>query len=387
MSLKNALETAKEILAQHSEEQLDETYSEAEEMKKKKGTKAGGEDKDVSVDADGHGEKSADGVTPKAIEPLEGGQLGKADSGKEVVADLKDKEEEEYGEGEEMEDEMMGMEDEEMEDEEMDDDDDDEDEEAEEGLKTLKKMTPGIKEHLGKLFSGEELSEEFKSKASTIFESAVDMKVDEVRAELHEEFEAKLEVQKEELASKLDEYLSYVVENWMKENQVAIDAGIRTDVTESFMVGLKKLFEDHYVTMPEESYDLVEGLNNKVDDLEGKLNEQIEKSIELSKGLIKAQCEAMYESHARDLTTSDEEKFRTMVEKLDFDGVDDFQDKLVTLKENFFDEDTPVKTPLVEEVAVSEEEAMKESVELTPTMSAYTNMLNRINTSDKNKVR
>jgi hypothetical protein len=387
MSLKNALETAKEILAQHSEEQLDETYSEAEEMKKKKGTKAGGEDKDVSVDADGQGEKSADGVTPKAIEPLEGGQLGKADSGKEVVADLKDKEEEEYGEGEEMEDEMMGMEDEEMEDEEMDDDDDDEDEEAEEGLKTLKKMTPGIKEHLGKLFSGEELSEEFKSKASTIFESAVDMKVDEVRAELHEEFEAKLEVQKEELASKLDEYLSYVVENWMKENQVAIDAGIRTDVTESFMVGLKKLFEDHYVTMPEESYDLVEGLNNKVDDLEGKLNEQIEKSIELSKGLIKAQCEAMYESHARDLTTSDEEKFRTMVEKLDFDGVDDFQDKLVTLKENFFDEDTPVKTPLVEEVAVSEEEAMKESVELTPTMSAYTNMLNRINTSDKNKVR
>mgnify|MGYP003134941858 CR=1 FL=1 len=386
MSLKNALETAKEILAQHSEDQLDETYMEAEEMKKKKGTKAGGEDKDVSVDAEGHGEKSADGVTPKAIEPLEGGQLGKADSGKEVVGDLKDKEEEEYGEGEEaeeMEDEMMGMEDEEMD----DDDDDDEDEEAEEGLKTLKKMTPGIKEHLGKLFSGEELSEEFKSKASTIFESAVDMKVDEVRAELHEEFEAKLEVQKEELASKLDEYLSYVVENWMKENQVAIDAGIRTDVTESFMVGLKKLFEDHYVTMPEESYDLVEGLNNKVDDLEGKLNEQIEKSIELSKGLIKAQCEAMYESHARDLTTSDEEKFRTMVEKLDFDGVDDFQDKLVTLKENFFDEDTPVKTPLVEEVAVSEEEAMKETVELTPTMSAYTNMLNRISTSDKNKVR
>ena len=376
MSLKNALETAKEILAQHSEEQLDETYSEAEEMKKKKGTKAGGEDTDVEVTADGEGAKAGDGTTPKVAEPLDTASLGK-----EVVADLKDKEEEEYGEEEEdMEDEMMGMEGEE-------DDDDDDDDDEEEDVKKLKKMTPGIKEHLGKLFSGEELSEDFKDKASTIFETAVDMKVDEVRAELHEEFESRLEVEKEELASKLDEYLSYVVENWMKENQVAIDAGIRTDVTESFMVGLKKLFEDHYVTMPEESYDLVEGLNNKVDDLEGKLNEQIEKSIELSKGLIKAQCEAMYESHARDLTTSDEEKFRTMVEKLDFDGVDDFQDKLVTLKENFFDEDTPVKTPLVEEVAVSEEEAMKESVELTPTMSAYTNMLNRINTSDKNKVR
>ena len=377
MSLKNALETAKEILAQHSEEQLDETYSEAEEMKKKKGTKAGGEDTDVEVTADGEGAKAGDGTTPKVAEPLDTASLGK-----EVVSDLKDKEEEEYGEEEEdMEDEMMGMEGEE------DDDDDDDDDDEEEDVKKLKKMTPGIKEHLGKLFSGEELSEDFKDKASTIFETAVDMKVDEVRAELHEEFESRLEVEKEELASKLDEYLSYVVENWMKENQVAIDAGIRTDVTESFMVGLKKLFEDHYVTMPEESYDLVEGLNNKVDDLEGKLNEQIEKSIELSKGLIKAQCEAMYESHARDLTTSDEEKFRTMVEKLDFDGVEDFQDKLVTLKENFFNEDEPVKTSLVEEFAVSEEEAIKESVELSPTMSAYASMLNRINTSDQNKIK
>ena len=376
MSLKNALETAKEILAQHSEEQLDETYVEAEEMKKKKGTKAGGEDTDVEVTADGEGAMSADGTKPKIAEPLETSELGKTTD----EMPKKGKEEEEDMEAEEdMEDEMMGMEGEEMEDEEEEVPDD-------YGAKKLKKGTP-MAEHLGKLFSGEELSEDFKSKASTIFESAVDMKVDEVRSELHEEFEAKLEVEKEELSSKLDEYLSYVVENWMKENKVAIDAGIRTDVTESFMVGLKKLFEDHYVTMPEESYDLVEGLNNKVDDLEGKLNEQIEKSIELSKGLIKAQCEAMYESHARNLTTSDEEKFRTMVEKLDFDGVEDFQDKLVTLKENFFNEDDSVKTPLVEEFAVSEEEAMKESVELSPTMSAYASMLNRINTSDQNKIK
>jgi hypothetical protein len=390
MSLKNTLEIAREILEQH--QSIEETYSEAEEMKKKKGTKAGGEDRDVEVTADGDGAKTADGVTPKISEPLEKGGLGKSTTGKETVDDLDDmdkSEAEEYGmEDEEMEDEMMGMEDEEMDDDDDDDDDDDEDEEAEENLKTLKKMTPGIKEHLGQLFSGEELSEDFKNKASTIFETAVEMKVDEVRAELHEEFESRLEVEKEELASKLDEYLSYVVENWMKENQVAIDAGIRTDVTESFMAGLKSLFEKHYVTMPEESYDLVEGLNNKVDELEGKLNEQIETSIELSKGLIKAQCEAMYESHARNLTTSDEEKFRTMVEKLDFDGVEDFQDKLVTLKENFFDEDEPVKTSLVEEFAVSEEEAFKEdSAELTPSMEAYTNMLSRINTVDKNKIK
>ena len=110
----------------------------------------------------------------------------------------------------------------------------------------------GMKEHLGKLFSGEELSEDFKEKASTVFEAAVTMRVDEIRTELDEEFDGKLEEAKAEMAEKLDQYLTYVVENWMKENQVAIEAGIKTDVTESFMSGLKELFETHYVTMPDE---------------------------------------------------------------------------------------------------------------------------------------
>ena len=377
MSLKHALETAKEILAQ-SAEQLDETYVEAEmdERSAKAKKKSGGEDKDAAVTADGEGAKSADGTTPKVIEPLETGELGKAEGSKVVVDKPEDSEEE-----------MPVMSD--PSEEEMDDEEEEMMTSEEEGDAVAtpgqkEKVSRKIKESLGNLFSGEELSEEFKDKAEVVFEAAINMKVDEIRSELSEEFDAQLEEEKEQLSTKLDEYLSYVVENWMKENQVAIDAGIRSDIAESFMTGLKGLFETHYVSMPQEKYDLVDGLNDKIDDLESKLNESIEKSIELSKGLIKAQCEALYESTAKDMIEADEEKFRNMVENLDFDTIEDFQDKLSTLKENFFNEEESVKTPLVEEFAVSEEDSVKEEIDLTPSMSAYTNMLNRINSSANN---
>jgi hypothetical protein len=349
------------------------------EMNKKsvvKKKKAGGEDTEVSADADGGGEKSADGVTPKVAEPT-GKSAPKPDmkpsaADDEVVDDLDkmDKSEEEmYG----SEEEMYGSEEEYM---------SKPEEESAEFKKQLKKLK--MKEHLGSLFSGEELSEEFKDKASTVFEAAVDMRVEEIREELSEEFEATLDEEKEALATKLDEYLTYVVENWMKENQVAIDAGIKTDISESFMVGLKALFEEHYVTMPDAKYDLVEGLNNKIDEVEAKLNESIEKNIELSKGLVKAQCEALYESTSRDMTSTDEEKFRSMVEAVDFNSVDDFQEKLNTLKENFFESEETVVTPLVEEFATDEAEAEREhTLDLSPSMTAYTNMLKKVNNSAK----
>lgn len=381
MSLKNALETAKEILAQ-SVASIDETYVEAEAMKKKNG-------KGDDTSADGVSSTSADGVTPETIKPT-GKEaptpaMKPSDASAEVVddagkLDLKKPEEEEYSmPDEEMPSEegsMMMMPDEEMGAEE--DMHGDEEEEDDFGAKKTKKMTP-MAEQLGNLFTGEELSEEFKEKAGIVFEAAVNMRVDAAREELHSEFEAQLDEEKEALASKLDEYLTYVVEEWRKENEVAIDSGIRSDISESFMIGLKNLFETHYVAMPDEKYDLVEGLNDKVDDLESKLNESIEKNIELSKGLVKAQCEALYETASRDLADSDEEKFRSMVENLDFTNVEDFQEKLSTLKENFFNEEDSVKTPLVEEFATNEEDAVRESVDLSPTMSAYTNMLSRIN--------
>jgi hypothetical protein len=382
MSLKNALETAKEILEMESMSMGVEAEMDKKSVKKKK---AGGKDTEVSADADGKGEKTADGVTPKVAEPTDKSapkpDMKPSAAKSEVVDDLDkmDKSEEEmYGSEEEMygsEEEYMSKPEEEM----MDDE---EEMMSPEMKKKMKKMK--MKEHLGNLFSGEELSEEFKDKASTVFEAAVDMRVEEIRAELSEEFESTLDEEKEALATKLDEYLTYVVENWMKENQVAIDSGIKTDISESFMVGLKALFEEHYVTMPDAKYDLVEGLNNKIDDVEAKLNESIEKNIELSKGLIKAQCEALYESTSRDMTSTDEEKFRSMVEAIDFNSVDDFQEKLSTLKENFFDSEETVVTPLVEEFATDEDVAEKEqTLDLSPSMTAYTNMIKKLNNSAK----
>jgi uncharacterized protein YaaR (DUF327 family) len=367
MSLKSALETAKEILEQAT---LEEGKHDKKEMKGEKDTEAPGM-KGAAM--------SADGVSPEAIKPTD----KKAKKPTMQSSDAGAEEEDMHG-GEE--EDMHGGEEEDMhamtpgeEEYEYEMEGDAEEEEMEDGLETIKKMSPsaGMKEQLGKLFSGEELSEDFKEKASTVFEAAVTMRVDELRSELHEEFDGQLEEAKAEMAEKLDQYLTYVVENWMKENQVAIEAGIKTDVTESFMGGLKELFETHYVTMPEESYDLIEGLNDKIDALEDKLNESTEKNIELSQGLVKAQCEALYEAAAKDMTQSDESRFRGLVESLDFDGVEDFNDKLSTLKENFFDVEETQVTPLVEEFASSEEEALDESIELTPSMEAYAKALSK----------
>ena len=382
MSLKSALETAKEILEQAS---LEEGMHDKKKMMKG--------DKDSEAPGMKGGAMSADGNEPEVPEPTD--KKAKRPVMKKSAATGEPGAEEEDmhmgGEEEDMhggeEEDMHGGEEEDMhamtpgeEEYEYEMEGDAEEEEMDDyGSMKAKKMTPGasMKEHLGRLFSGEELSEEFKDKASTVFEAAVSMRVDEVRSELDEEFDGKLEESKAEMAEKLDQYLTYVVENWMKENEVAIEAGIKTDVTESFMSGLKELFETHYVTMPDESYDLIEGLNDKIDTLEGKLNESTEKNVELSHGLVKAQCEALYEAAAKDMTQSDESRFRGLVESLDFDGVEDFNEKLSTLKENFFDVEETAKTPLVEEMTSSSEDAIDESIELTPSMEAYSQALTR----------
>ncbi len=154
------------------------------------------------------------------------------------------------------------------------------------------------------------------------------------------------------------------------------------------MRGLKQLFESHYVTMPEERYDLVDGLNNRIEALEDRLNESLEKNIELSKGVVKAQAEAIYENAARDLSSIDEEKFRKMAENVDFDNIEEFSASIENLKENFFESEDGVVTPmLTEEIqTLSEEEADQENqAELTPQMSKYASMLNRMSHADSNR--
>ena len=336
MSLENALETAKQLLEDQGEGMPMSPPGTSVEKKKK----AGGD----AETADGKGAESADGISPMFAKPLEKGQLGKAHS-----TDLSDMDsEEEYGSEEEM-----------------------------AGKKQLKKM-----------MAGAGMSEEFVEKASEIFDHAVDLRVDQVRDQLSNEFETAIEEHKEHLATKLDDYLSYVVENWMGENQVAVESGIRSDINESFMRGLKQLFESHYVTMPEERYDLVDGLNNRIEALEDRLNESLEKNIELSKGVVKAQAEAIYENAARDLSSIDEEKFRKMAENVDFDNIEEFSASIQNLKENFFEGEDGVVTPmLTEEIqTLSEEEAAQENqADLTPQMSKYASMLNRMSHADTNR--
>ena len=307
MSLKNALETAKEI--------LENTDLQEADMLKPKKTKlsSGGEGTGVEMTADGEGSKSADGVTPKIAKPVKPGGIT-------------DGEEEEYGDEEEYYDES-------------------------EVVTPGQKKKPAMEsiEAFKALFSSEDFSDEFMTTAQAVFETAVENQVAAIRDELFAEFESKLDEEKQHLAVKLDEYLSYVTDEWVKENEVAIDTGIRGSVTESFMKGLKELFETHYVTMPEESLDLVESLNGKIENLEDKLNESIEKNVELSKGLVKAQCEAIYNNTAKDLTVSEEARFRQLSEKVDFDTASEFHDKITTLKENFFGQiaetQTEVPTP------------------------------------------
>ena len=196
------------------------------------------------------------------------------------------------------------------------------------------------KEHLDALFTGEELTEEFKEKASTIFEAAINEKATEVEAELHEQFEATMaeavEDLQKEVTERLDDYLGYVVEEWMKENELAVERGIRTEIAEDFITGLKSLFKEHYIDVPEEKYNVLDDLTNQTKDLESKLNEQIEKNVELTKTNSEFSRASLVSEVSADLAETEKEKFVSMAENVDFDSAEKFKEKLETVKESFF---------------------------------------------------
>ena len=194
-------------------------------------------------------------------------------------------------------------------------------------------------DHLQKLFGGENLSEEFMEKASVIFEAAVTEKAEAVREQILQE-SAKLleeEVNKtvNDLATRLDEYLNYVVEAWMKENKLAVESGIRTEITESFIGGLKKLFETHYVEVPETKQDVLEDLFNENAQLEESLNEQIKVNMDMKKDIIAGQARAIFLETVSDMSQVDAERLASLAESIDFSNAEDFQRKLVIIKENY----------------------------------------------------
>jgi len=208
--------------------------------------------------------------------------------------------------------------------------------------------TPKMKEHVDAIFGGEELSEEFRTKATTIFEAAVSERVNAINEELHTEYAEKLdeaiETTKEELSKKLDDYLGYVVEEWMKENELALELGIKSELAESFLTGLHGLFESHYISVPDEKTDLLEELVGKVSELEGHLNDSLEKNVELRKGLIEARCVEIFAEVSKGLVDTEIEKFNALSEGIEFETEEQYKEKLTVLRESYFSDAVSVVT-------------------------------------------
>jgi hypothetical protein len=197
-----------------------------------------------------------------------------------------------------------------------------------------------IEEDVNALLEGEELSEEFQEKARTIFEAAIRSKVSEIKEQIQESYENALieEVQliREELTDRVDAYLEYVAEEWMQENKLAIEHGLKTEMTESFLQGMKSLFEDHYVTIPEDRYDVIESMVDKLDEMEEKLNEQIQRNVALKSRLAESVADVIFADVAEGLALSQKDKLASLAENVEFESEENYREKLVTLRESYF---------------------------------------------------
>ena len=213
-----------------------------------------------------------------------------------------------------------------------------------------------VEEDVNALLAGEELSEEFQEKARTIFETAINAKVATIREELEtkyaEKFAEEVASAKESLAERVDSYLEYVADEWMSENQLAVEAGLKADMTESFLSGMKSLFEEHYVTIPEEKYNVFESMVEKLDDMETKLNEQIEKNITLNARLSESAADGILNDVSEGLAQTQKEKLASLAESVEFESESQYRGKLETLKESYFAQknvSAPAKTETLSE--------------------------------------
>ena len=217
-----------------------------------------------------------------------------------------------------------------------------------------------IDDDVNALLGGQELSEEFREKAKTIFEAALKSKVTELREAMDAHYEAKLveevEGMKDELIERVDSYLEYVADEWLQENALEVERGIRTEMTESFLAGMRGLFEEHYVSIPEDKYDVVENMVDKLDEMESKLNEQIEKNISITKSLSEATGGNILSDVSEGLSSTQKEKLASLAEGVEFESEESYKEKLETLKESYF-KTAPKRSDsevLNEEAAVSE---------------------------------
>jgi hypothetical protein len=213
-------------------------------------------------------------------------------------------------------------------------------ESEEEGEEEVVEEQYDIEEDVNALIEGEELSEEFKEKAKTIFEAAIISKVNQVKESLEAQYEERLteEVQEiaETLSERVDSYLEYVADEWFQENTLTIEGGLKEELTESFMTGLKGLFEEHYVSIPEEKYNVLESMVEKLDEMETKLNEQIEKNVSLNKRLAESVADGIFEQVSEGLAATQKDKLASLAESVEFESEEEYREKLETLKEAYF---------------------------------------------------
>ena len=231
-----------------------------------------------------------------------------------------------------------------------------------------------VEEDVNALLGGEDLSEDFKAKAKTIFETAINAKVAEVKEALEVEFQEKLdeeiETAKESLAERVDSYLEYVADEWFEENQLAVENGLKTEMTESFLEGMKGLFEEHYVQIPEDKYDVLESMVEKLDDMETKLNEQIEKNINLNNRLGESVADGILGDVSEGLASTQKEKLASLAESVEFESETEYREKLETLKESYFT--SKPNSPSSKTESLSEGVDNAEGVgEISNSMNAY----------------
>ena len=263
------------------------------------------------------------------------------------------------------------------------DDEEEDDEDMEEAIEK-RVQEVDVKEHVDALVNGEgDLSEEFKRKAATVFEAAVKSKIRDEVTRLEKEYSSELQenIQKTkgELSDKVDTYLNYVVEEWMKENELAIERGLKGEIAEDFISGLKTLFEDHYVDIPDEKYDVLEAQSEKITELEGKLNESVKRIVNLKKNNGTLVREQVIREATQDLAETEIEKFKSLTEDVEFTDEESFREKLGTLKENYFPKNQKEPTETIDDV----ETGTAQDVDTTDSMKAYMSAIGKFGNSAK----
>ena len=255
-----------------------------------------------------------------------------------------------------------------------------EEETTEEEVVAEEDMTVDVEQDVQALFEGEELSEEFQTKARTIFEAAIKEKVSEIKENLQTAYEQALVEEvagvRDELTERVDAYLEYVADEWIQENQLQVESGLKTEMTESFLEGMKSLFEEHYVSVPEDKYDVLESMVDKLDEMESKLNEQIERNVALNQRLAESTSDVILADVSEGLALSQKEKLASLASNVEFESETDYRGKLEKLKESYF----PSKTsaPSAHSETISEGTAVDSSKTVSSRMEAYMQTLGRV---------